>query len=289
MALYLGKDLVSASSGIPTAPTGGVVSWDDLTDKPFGKSTETYYAVKWDGDITNRVTAADKYDTFVHISDIVPTMDDINKGAALHDKMGKWTANFFIEENGYIYEEGNMAVIVPADNFDAWGDGSLIFPKKGIYFLYDIEWGCTAFELKDFELFELYTRTAIAKLDEVFLPSTIPVIAQVADADTSTGSALISHTYEQLLDLMINGANLYVQNYSALFDPYFEPMDDDGRLVFNSFSGLIPFAKRLMYISPDNSVEFEDYYESEILLQSPNGTAYKITVSDTGSITAQRV
>lgn len=268
--------------------SGGVSSWNDLSDKPFMEYTETYHAVKWDGDLTNKVTVDYYSAPYVHISDIVPTMDDINKGhAVLYDDGTHYSPGFYEEENGYLYSDGETVAIVPTDNFDPFGYGDLIFPKKGIYVRYEPGYGsyCNGFELKDFELFDPYTRPAVARLNEIFLPLSVPVIATVEDAATPTGSALTSHTYEQLNEMVLSGYKVYVQNYGSLYDLYYNMYGDDGSLVFESISGLIPFAKRLMYIYPDNSVKIENSgYLSEITLQSPNGTAYRITVNDDGTI-----
>lgn len=176
--------------------SGGVSSWNDLTDRPFYEYEEEYeetvvvteeMTVEWDGVIGDRETVDYAGMKLVHVSDcVVPSLDAVigstvhvsTNGAVQEATLGQDGVNEFIEDGGtaIVGANGEFASI-PADNFELTfgGNSGPVFAKKGLYF-------CSAnFDSMVVHIVKFAgvltgpktisgTRTVVQKIDEKYLP-----------------------------------------------------------------------------------------------------------------------
>ena len=112
--------------------SGGASSWNDLQDKPFG---EVYCdTLTWDGTIGSDNTLCG---VFVHISDAVPTAEELKNGMLLDWGEGEVAISGeeiaeFVTNDGFLNLD-EIFIIVPRDNYDY--DGAFTFQNAGIYSL----------------------------------------------------------------------------------------------------------------------------------------------------------
>ena len=173
-------------------------SWDELEDKPFGAGGEDIH-ITWDGDISKidthvHNTYGDYY--YCHISDLVPTNDQISQGF-----YSRWNMTEGLSELIPIFEEGYNVV----DYYENWVNGSelgfivirednlvgnigghdMLFPKKGIYLLWtpkiSLEYGEAYWYTT-----ELVLPAGIKQLDEKYIPSTIARITDIPEFELVT-------------------------------------------------------------------------------------------------------
>lgn len=123
--------------------SGGVSSWNDLTDKPVvteGGDTLTVgdfdsWAAQFSEDNPPTMSQTGGYGK---VSDAVPTLEDCQDGITMVFESGRtFTATY--EKLAEIYAEygalfADFFIVIPSDNYE--GDTG-VFPEKGIYFLLD--------------------------------------------------------------------------------------------------------------------------------------------------------
>ena len=127
----------------PFGGGGGVSSWNDLTDKPFGDSPTGGDALKWDGNTEGLVSAGG---SAYKVSDAIPTMADLANGCTITlstgetfeitaDNMGDLVIDFTVSGMPGI-AIAEFALIALEDNADLSEIyGSFVAPKKGVYFM----------------------------------------------------------------------------------------------------------------------------------------------------------
>lgn len=152
--------------------SGGVSSWNDLTDKPFYKE-ETGFNIEWDGDTTGKIVLGDG--AIVKVSDLVPSDEEAKNGTITFIADGEEQTIKVSEikpfgDDNFLSLE--LVTIVKKDNYtsDIWG---CTFPEKGVYFI-NAEGVCTtSFSSKS---------TVIKTLDKEYIPS---VAEQLSNGDAT--------------------------------------------------------------------------------------------------------
>lgn len=115
---------------------GGASSWNDLTDKPFGETTVTSDTLTWD---LNRDGLLNVMDMFYHVSDTVPTLEDLQNGGILNtNQVGtetplEFTIDYVMDTGTGIIAIDQFCVIAQSDGVEMEG---VILPKAGVYFVY---------------------------------------------------------------------------------------------------------------------------------------------------------
>ena len=150
---------------------GGVSSWNDLTDKPFGETTVMGDTLTWDGN-TEGLTKAGE-DMFL-ISDVVPTMEELqNGGTFVHGgASNELTSDLIIDPSAYGIGEncimvGSFILVALADGATLQADSAYSFEKAGVYFIKNDGGYVTSFTINGYKGFET---TTIETLDVKFLP-----------------------------------------------------------------------------------------------------------------------
>lgn len=146
--------------------TGGVTSWNDLTDKPFGEES---VIIEWDGNTEGR--DAFEFDTetiYYKVSDVVPSREELvghtiewTVNGSIHS-MEQSMIEFLEQHTGcFIF---NYCIVVQ-DTEITINDKAYTAPSTGVYFLKMAEndYGCSL----DYEV------TDLRYLDEKFIPNTI--------------------------------------------------------------------------------------------------------------------
>lgn len=122
--------------------SGGVSSWNDLTDKPFGEIIETTETdtLAWDGDTTGLYSVIDEA---YLVSDAVPTLEELQQGGTITSNVEGMEEETFgadgedsisaIAEDIIQLGENGMVLIVLKDGA-VFEDGGITFEKAGIYF-----------------------------------------------------------------------------------------------------------------------------------------------------------
>lgn len=176
-------DAAVASSG------GGVSSWNDLTDKPFGE--EGLAPITWDGVVGDRTTAVigeDESGTalFVKVSDKILSADTY-VGSTVATQSGQSITlepSHVVEMGGVLVAGELMVVTVANDEFSTNLGGlapiDILFPEAGTYFIYqhviDTDLG-TEYDIYTASV--SFTGSTIKTLDEKFIPDTIARKADV--------------------------------------------------------------------------------------------------------------
>ena len=119
---------------VEAGSVGGVSSWNDLTDKPFGEESIAL-DIQWDGEISDRVYVEQDSWYYVHVDDsVLPaeafigmSLSYIENGESLVITLDG-SKIFYQNDVLIIYRN---AVVIPYDNYDM---GGLVLPKAGIYF-----------------------------------------------------------------------------------------------------------------------------------------------------------
>ena len=201
---------------------GGVSSWNDLKDKPFGETTATSDTLTWDGNTEGK----DVYSTGVHfkVSDDAPSLADLANGFTVE-----------INNNGAIQVYDNTTVSVTS-NENGYALMLSVFPLVGVVTSPDEETGAKVgvyFAKEDSIYGDLVVNRftingyngfgvkAIKTLDPKYLPNGVPyeeggtveILSEreltVADIDQSMGL----FTFSNMPDL-VEGST-YVVNYGG--------------------------------------------------------------------------
>lgn len=173
---------------IGTGGGGGVSSWNDLTDRPFGETIVKGDTLTWDGDMTGKVYAEmeipvdDEGNTttayVVKVSDAIPTFEELQSGGIITAHMGgtsnvmEWgndkdlhyidMGNAMLDENGL-----SLPVIAKEDNTNVMGMFTL--PEKGVYIMSAPAMGVYvgSFTINNYTGFEA---TEVKTIDPKYLP-----------------------------------------------------------------------------------------------------------------------
>lgn len=170
---------------IGTGGGGGVSSWNDLTDKPFGETTTYSDTLTWDGD-TSKVLTLDPTGTgqmlLCHVSDATPTQSDFANGG----KFVVFDEAYSMEEierevasdeilpigNGVLAESNFNFVVVSNDNTTVTVpymgmNITITLPKKGVYFGMTVGIGyAKSLTINDYQ----FETTEIKTIKPEFLP-----------------------------------------------------------------------------------------------------------------------
>lgn len=173
-------DVVIDPNGEGESPTGGVTSWNDLEDRPFGEVQGD--TLNWDGTFSEDDLVEGE---FVRISDVVPTASDFSDGIVL--SFGEGEVPISGEEAiSYFQEDGlcnleYLLIIVPYDGYDMEG---IIFPKSGIYTLAFIPY--MNFTISNYTGF-----VTVKKIDEKYLPDDVYVKQKILYIGFVDGTAYL--------------------------------------------------------------------------------------------------
>jgi hypothetical protein len=131
----------------------------------FGTETKVVEGdtLTWDGNTEGHVTFADSY---VHVSDAVPTMDDFANGFLWRnaDSEDEIAAYSLSNHGGMLMCD--YVLVVPYDNF-AFEGAPMTFEKKGIYLV--IQFGEQCITIPGYGKF-VSEQTVVKPLDEKYLP-----------------------------------------------------------------------------------------------------------------------
>lgn len=175
---------------------GGTVSWNDLTDKPFGDENVT---IEWDGDATGRLVTmegsseAGAY-AYYKVSDYTPTVDELQDGHFTHviELDGTVTANEFPILAQDLTESTGISMIgLYSESQNGGVPAGFVFPEAvsaeglnaeaGIYFYGRLEGDSP-------EHISSLTYGSLKKLDPKYLPDDIGGLPVVELTDVSLRS-----------------------------------------------------------------------------------------------------
>ena len=197
-----------ADGNVQIEVNGGVSSWNNLTDKPFGEETVTL-DIHWDGEIGDKPYVSMRGEHFVHVSDCVLNSANAFIGITMTyfevDGDVKTEQTMTIE-SGHVMEMhgmimvGENLIVIPYDNFDF---GGLIFPKAGIYFA---------------KFSDMYTSslvgesTVVNKLDSKYTNNPVVVnITYTYNEETDEYTDVTSDIgYSEIADAYKNGSPVFV-------------------------------------------------------------------------------
>ena len=158
-------------------PEGGVSSWNDLTDKPFGEEPITF---TWDGVISEDTIMAEVHGApFVKVSDKVLSVSDCVGGTLVYvlrgDEGSATLPEYMIADMDGCIVAGEFNILSTANTSGVLEGQPYELPAPGTYFL-AADWMFT----KSLTL----TSGGIKTLDEKFIPDTIARTSDVAAFDT---------------------------------------------------------------------------------------------------------
>ena len=148
--------------------SGGVSSWNDLTDKPFGKDTVHSDTLTWDGNTEGLVSV----DNWYKVSDAKVSMDDLANGfvvrvAGRDTPMPAEAVSQLVD--GVLIIAGSWAAFVSEEGVGVSFDEGLAFEEAGVYFMCIPGTPmCTeALTIPDYTGF---IKTEVKRIDPEFLP-----------------------------------------------------------------------------------------------------------------------
>lgn len=294
---------LSKISGSGGGGSGGSVSWNDLTDKPFGEETalvsEPIHIV-WDGDTSGTsVKFFEGEDVGLYkVSDIVLTNEQIRsakyvcKGddyemfcsdmfeyGIVTDDIVVLTDIAFVRKNNVTIEMGNF--------------GSKTFPEKGIYFFYESE----QFYVETFITTEPVEQelTVINKIDKKYLPEDSRVMVIHATPTSNTYEEYtVDKSYQDIKPHLDNGGIAFVMmewgpNPNQISN-YILPVYvwDDYSIDFCTDSHYAMLGDLTFFIEKNGNCG-ADVNLKETYVSSPNGTKYEIRVDDSGTLSVRKL
>lgn len=157
---------------------GGVTSWNDLEDKPFGE-VEGQTVIEWDGNTENRDYCSVGGLAYYKVSDSIPDVSEIvNHTIAFGNHPLADTGDYLVNDAEVIVHSGgykiDCVIVVQNTSMEISGN-RYTFPSTGTYFGLNTDNG--AF-VKRFE----YGNYTIQTIDEKYIPDTI---ARKSDIHTS--------------------------------------------------------------------------------------------------------
>ena len=214
-------------------------SWNDLNDKPFGEGDEPI-EITWDGQIleleADDYIAYDTINALCHVSDFVPTNEQLMQGSLSIYQMGHTedTAiadSLFVNDYGdivdvdgcfYIVKKDNVTSTVPIHGY------YLTFAKAGIY----SAWSAYR-EIKDgvpvFYIPSITFPASVKTLDEKYIPDTI---ARVSDVSSKITTALSDYYTQAEVEVFHDEIKEYVDDeVAALVNAAPETLDTIGELA----------------------------------------------------------
>lgn len=168
---------------LPENTGGGVSSWNDLTDKPFGETTVTKDAITWDGNTDGLYNVTG---LFYHVSEAIPTLEDLQQGGSLvfgGIEMPFTNSNVLdvsvvgMGNDAILILNGSdplAGVVLKAGATVTMQGFTVTFERAGIYFMNSTAYGAytSSLTINNYEFVENKIKT----LDPKYLPS--------ADTDT---------------------------------------------------------------------------------------------------------
>ena len=176
-------------------------SWNTLTDKPFGE--ERGYS---ETEFSNTLTWSENVDdyesfyyepwgsTFVKVSDLTPTLDEVSNSTITSNSDKVYSECFGYYQDDVICLEGGYYCIYIVHNDNAIMR-EVVFPTKGIYFLYYVDEYATSLTTPNYQFPKSVIN--VNTLDEKYIPDTIARKSDVAQSDwnetNETSSAYIKN------------------------------------------------------------------------------------------------
>ena len=196
----------------------GGVNWNDLTDKPFGKTTVPSDTLTWDGNTEGLVSAMD---IFYKVSNAVFTLDELS-GAVLEFSDG---AAVSAADEGALVEFADGVLLfaelcfIVADSAIGvdFGDG-LIFSEAGVYFANIDGLYSSSLTIPGYSGF---TKTEVKTIEPEYLPGAVVLYVDESlnlynTADVSDPANLT--TKAELAEIVNSGRKLIVtMNGQMLF------------------------------------------------------------------------
>lgn len=294
------------------ANAGGVSSWNDLTDKPFGEEislvSEPLHIV-WDGDTScTSVKFLEGEDGgFYKVSDIVLTNEQIRSAKYFYkdddnevfcseefDSAGSEGFEHIIITDDIVVLDGIAIVRKNNVTIDMGEDlGSKTFPEKGIYLLYEVE----QFYVETFITTESVEQelTVIEKLDKKYLPEDdrVMVIHATPTSDTYE-EYTVDKSYQDVKSHLDNDGIAFVMmewapNSNQIAN-YILPayVYNDYSIDFCIDSNYAMFGNLTFFIEKNGNCGAYVHLK-ETYVSSPNGTKYEIRVDDSGTLSTRKL
>lgn len=184
-------DTIARKSDIVSSGNGGAVSWNDLTDKPFGGDETT---IEWDGVVTDEMRTnsfpifGEGTDSYAKISDFTPTYEELLSSeitmfeddvtiTAPNEESPDLKEYFFAGEGAVMFTEYFMVVYGTSFEMPFAPEMAFTAPEPGIYVNTDIA-----------ERGSYVTRISYGSTKTIE-PKYLPVIPAIPDATGETVSA----------------------------------------------------------------------------------------------------
>ena len=236
---------------------GGVSSWNDLTDKPFGE-TVTYSDTVYANKNTGLYYQESQYSSYLHITDEAPSYDDIVKGCWGMQSWGTevdYTTGYRITPiaDGKATMLDTHVYIIHEDGIEF--DGYTW--KKGVWF-------CCGESIDEPQIVSLrfaeyqFSNVEIKTLDPKFVPGAGMVVKMTEDtSDASNIHYVTDKTFDEIAEAIESGCNV--------------------TLAYVMPSGIANYFKLAIYM-PDQVIAFD-----AIAIQDEMGfyTSYAITPDGT--------
>ena len=179
-------------------------SWNDLTDKPFGETTDTVGSdtLTWDGNTEGLVSAETGEFTFYKIADDVFSDEQI-KTMTISASIGQTfvVADLWEQAQGvsiFVAEDYTIAMMMACIRKDGVVYDNVIFPEKGLY-VASIPDAFYIDRITSTDPIFTTTATTVKPIEEKYIPDTI---ARTIDVDTQLANkADISTVPTKLSDL----------------------------------------------------------------------------------------
>ena len=197
---------------VEAGSVGGVSSWNDLTDKPFGEESIAL-DIQWDGEISDRVYVEQAPLYYVHVDDsVLPaeafigmSLSYIENGESLVITLDS-SKMFYQNDVLIIYQN---AVVIPYDNY---GMNGFVLPKAGIYFAKRTDADFYTTSLKG-------ESTVIKKLDNKYTnnPVTLSISYTYNEESGEYTDVVSDYGFSDVNNAFKNGYGVYV-SYPVTFD-----------------------------------------------------------------------
>lgn len=180
---------------------GGVSSWNDLEDKPFGEE-RAFEPIVWDGSIDEANSFVVGESIYARISDAILTPEQIDGAKALSAGSGYGTLRYTCGEAGvdaYNLVQGldytDMVIITVADKDASNSFLGTAIPSNGVYSLAYPEIGTYVLSI---------TKETIKPLDEKYIPSSVVLESELESKGYQT-EAQVTELINNALGVIENG------------------------------------------------------------------------------------
>lgn len=245
---------------------GGVSSWNDLTDKPFGETTVMGDTLTWDGNTSGLYNVLGM---LYLVSESVPTLEELQQGGTItfnvngevitetftSDGVIDLSSDGMAENLIIVFGEDAVVYIATQDNATlVEEDETTTFEKAGIYFITQDGSFYSAFTINgytDFEMVEIKT------IDPKYLPSGSDSGKFVITMTLEGTAFVIDKTFAEIVQAIESGADVVVKVGSVVIRDY------DYRGDFFTFN-YMSFNSQTVQIynvslSSENSIMIEQY------------------------------